>query len=101
MPEKHQCFRTINGSTITAYHCDFAGANILQVCAGTNGYKGGDSGHGSRTLFSLRDIAGSDIEITPLYKGVEISLGGDSELLTLIEALKFAVSVLEEQASHE
>ena len=40
--------RNINGTIITTFSRDIFNANVLEVEAGTNGYKGGDSGHGSR-----------------------------------------------------
>ena len=33
----------------------------LEVEAGTNGYQGGDSGHGSRTYLRLKDLGSTDI----------------------------------------
>ena len=38
-----------DGTEITTYTRDVVSANILQVEAGTTGYKGGDTGHGGRT----------------------------------------------------
>lgn len=75
------------------------GANILKVRAGTTGYKGGDSGHGGKTLIEIQDESDTDIEITVSAnrKGVTIDLGGDSELDTMIEALEFAVETLKDQ----
>ncbi len=35
-----------DGTEITTYTRDVVSANILQVEAGTTGYKGGDTGHG-------------------------------------------------------
>lgn len=78
------------------------GANVLEVAVGTNGYKGGDAGHGSRTEFRLRDHGGTDIEIEvdQNRRGVTIRLAGDSELDTFTEALDFAVRTLRKQAGH-
>ncbi len=79
---------------------DIVGANILKVIVGTNGYKGGDSGHGSRTHFELRDVGGTDMAVSVGEHGssIRIELGGDSELKTFIEALEFAVATLKEQS---
>ncbi|HKP75435.1 MAG TPA: DUF1737 domain-containing protein [Longimicrobiaceae bacterium] len=76
------------------------GANVLDVSAGTNGYKGGDAGDGSRTEFRLRDRGGTDIEIALDRdgRGVTIRLAGDSELNTFIQALEFAVLTLKKQS---
>jgi hypothetical protein len=44
-----------DGTEITTYTRDVVSCNILEVEAGTNGYQGGDSGHGSRTYFRIKD----------------------------------------------
>lgn len=81
---------------------EITSCNILEVEVGTTGYMGGDSGHGCKTYFRLKDLASTDItveSITDKYGSSEviIQLGGDTELQTFIEALKYAVTVLEEQ----
>ena len=92
-----------DGTEITTYTRDVVSANILQVEAGTTGYKGGDTGHGSRTYFRIKDLASTDINIrshTDSYGGseFEVTLGGDCELETMIRALKFITKVLEEES---
>lgn len=54
--------REIGGKTVTTYSRDIYSANVLEVEAGTNGYQGGDSGHGSRTYFRIENAGGTDIE---------------------------------------
>ena len=44
-----------DGTEITTYSRDVISANILEVEAGTTGYKGGDTGHGGRTYFRIAD----------------------------------------------
>ena len=96
--------RNIDGTIITTWERDVISCNILSVEAGTNGYKGGDSGHGSRTYFRIQDEGGTDIAVKPTHNrwgavdGFEVSLGGDTELETVIEALKFITHVLEEES---
>ena len=46
-----------DGTEITTYTRDVVSANILQVEAGTTGYKGGDTSHGGRTYFRISDEA--------------------------------------------
>ncbi len=91
-----------DGTEITTYSRDIVSANILEVEAGTTGYKGGDSGHGGRTYFRIADAASTDIQVHPLGRyadeGFEVFLGGDCELETMIRALKFIIKVLEEEA---
>ena len=92
-----------DGTEITTYTRDVVSANILQVEAGTTGYKGGDTGHGGRTYFRISDESSTDIHVTPFMdrfgcKGFEVTLGGDCELETMIRALKFITKVLEEES---
>ena len=81
------------------------GINQLEVEAGTNGPKGGDSGHGSRTYVRIADGGGTDWNVTvdgeqrddgvfESPSAIEITLGGDSELGTMIRALEFALAAL-------
>lgn len=92
-----------DGSTVQTFTREIESFNILEAEAGTTGYKGGDSGHGSRTYFRIKDLASTDIEVNKLgdndCEGFEVILGGDSELETIIRALKFITKVLEEEAS--
>ena len=75
--------------------------NIIGFAAGTTGYCGGDSGHGGRTFFSISDRLSSDIRFTTSRDGLELSveIGGDSELDTIIQALKSIALILEAGAS--
>ena len=99
--------RMVNGRKIETWQREVISANMLEVEAGTNGYQGGDSGHGSRTYFRIADLGGTDIDVKALPNrwrgcdGFEVSLGGDCELETFIEVLKFAISVLEDQAKED
>lgn len=97
-----------SGYKFPIYKTEIASANILEVKAGTTGFRGGDSGHGCRTYFSIKDLGGTDITIYPTrsygfsgYDGVEVLLGGDCELSTIIEGLKFIIQVLEEEKDNE
>jgi len=78
-------------------------ANVISVKAGTNGYQGGDSGHGSRTYFKIKDEGGTDLRVNVKKdrfgdaSELEVVLGGDCELTTIIKALKFIVNTLEDQ----
>lgn len=91
---------------ILMYETDIVSANIIRVAAGTNGYHGGDSGHGSRTVIEIEDEGSTDIrcEMIPprpfsgCNGGVRIELGGDCELTTIIQGLEFILKALKEQA---
>ena len=79
---------------------------IDRVEAGTNGYQGGDSGHGSRTYLRLKDLGSTDIRCNVAADqfgcdSIEIILGGDAELETMKEALRWMLSVLETQSEME
>ena len=94
--------RRIGGIDVPTYKREIVSANILEVEAGTNGYQGGDTGHGSRTYFRVENQVGTDIQVHSLGRygdeGFEVSLGGDCELETIIMALKFITKVLEDGA---
>lgn len=96
--------RTLHdGTEITTYTRDVVSANILQVEAGTTGYKGGDTGHGGSTYFRIQDEGSTDIDVKPIITrygcdGFEVTLGGDCELETMIRALKFITKVLEDES---
>lgn len=85
-------------------HASFQSCNCFDVDVATTGYCGGDSGHGGRTYFRLKDADCSDIDFriqSDAYgqQSVEMMLGGDCELDTFIEALRWAADTLEKLAS--
>ena len=79
---------------------EFKRANILRVTVGTNCPRGGDSGHGGRTVLIFEDGGGTDLRCgidsasAADSKRIELVLGGDSEFETLIEGLEFAAQTL-------
>ena len=93
--------RRIDEHNIPIISREINSANILHVEAGTNGYHGGDTGHGCRTYFQVVDLGGTDIQVRPVgrnNRGFEVVLSGDYELETIIQALGFVVRVLKKQA---
>lgn len=68
------------------------------------GYMGGDTGHGGRTYFRIKDEGCTDMEVRVMRdrfgdtEGFEVMLGGDCELETMIRALKFITKVLGDSA---
>ena len=91
-----------DGTEITTFERDIYSCNILSVEAGTTGYKGGDSGHGGRTYFRIKDEGCTDMKVCVTEdrfgaESFEVFLGGDTELDTIITALKFIVAALEDQ----
>ena len=46
--------RLKDGTEISTYTRDVVSCNILEVEAGTTGYRGGDTGHGGRTYSHQR-----------------------------------------------
>ena len=71
------------------------------VTCGTNGYKGGDWGHGSRTYVKVEGGILSEYEIRKIDEdkygsssGFEIAVGGDCELDSMIETFEAIVSNL-------
>lgn len=94
--------RKIKGVDVETWEREIIDANILSVEVGTNGYQGGDAGHGCRTYIRISDEGSTDIDARVIENhysdttGIEITLGGDAELSTIIEAFKFITKVLEE-----
>ena len=83
------------------YSSEFGTFNTLGVTVATNGYQGGDSGHGGRTYICFEDLCSTDIDAVVSYcqdtnAKVEIMLGGDSELNSMIDALRWAADKLVE-----
>ena len=82
-------------------------ANILEVTAATTGYRGGDAGHGCRTIVRIEDRGGTAIKARVIPEsirgngGVELTLAGDCELLTLVDGLRFAADALEKLAEED
>ena len=77
------------------------GACTAKVEVGTNGLKGGDAGHGSRTYIRIKNEGGMYMKVWSDGDDFSIKLGGDWELLNIIEAFKFVVDVLEKQIAGE
>ena len=87
-----------DGTRITTFTREITGANMLEVEAGTNGFKGGNAEHGSRTYFRIRDLGGTDMFVKTSRRPFSNNTG-DCELETIIRALKFVVKVLEEESA--
>ena len=92
----------LDGTKITTFAREIYNCNILSVEAGTTGYMGGDSGHGGRTYFRITDEGSTDMTVLTSrnkfgLESVEVFLGGDTELETIITALKFIIKTLDDQ----
>ena len=92
----------VDGINVPTEVEEFANFNTIEIEVGTNGYKGGDADKGCRTYFRIKDLENTDMrcDFEPLDKGnsvgeVTITFGGDAELKTLIDGLRFAVNTLE------
>lgn len=79
---------------------------VIRVEAGTNGLRFGEREGGGRVYFSLEGLKGDFLP--ELVKdrngdvtGIELSGCGDSPLMALISALKFATATLEDQMWRE
>ncbi len=84
----------IGGIPVPAEVEEFSSANTLRVTAGTNCLKGGDSGHGGRTILILDGSGNTDIHFSVNGDRVKVVLGGDTECETLIDGLEFAAKTL-------
>lgn len=95
---------TIDGSDVLVNNYEFNSANGMLVTVGTNGYCGGDWGHGSRTYIEITDIYGEGIEVkvdgNNFYApgNVQLIFGGDTELDGVLCCLKYALDTLMDQA---
>lgn len=85
----------VDGVVINTKIEDFVDYNTLEVEAGTTGYMGGGTKHGCRTYLRVVDRGNSDMRVSKFQNGFSIMLGGDSELDTILQALKFMVKTLE------
>ena len=79
---------------------EFGTFNTLGVTVATNGYQGGDSGHGGRTYICFEDLCSTDIDAVVTYgqdtnAKLEIMLGGYLELDSMIDALRWVADKLE------
>ena len=107
MHEVREQLKEIKGTPIVTYERDIWDANVIEAEAGTTGFMGGDAGHGGKTYFRIQDGGGTAINAVPLKgrngesEGFEVLLSGDAELRTVITALKFIVSVLEDESREE
>ena len=95
-----------DGTRLTTFTREVTSSNAIEVEVGTNGFKGGNAEHGSRTYFRIRDLGGTDMFVKTSRRpfsnnteSAEFILGGDCELETIIRALKFVVKVLEEESA--
>jgi hypothetical protein len=86
---------------VTTFAKTFESHNLLTVAVGTNCPQGGDGGHGGRTVLRLSEDGGPFIVKTDsgekYAQFMEITMEGDTEGETFLDALKFAVMVLEKQ----
>ena len=72
--------------------------SFSSVTVGTNGYHGGDAGHGSKTYIELNSPdADMCFSVKNGGRNFQVEAVGDAELRTLIKAFKFIVQTLENQ----
>lgn len=109
--------RRVDGEFIKTVKTELVNFNILEVETGTNGYHGGDTGHGGRAFLRLSDASCTDMRClisgeiagySQTYEiyfshvdSVEIVVGGDAEIETLIGSLEFVVKNLKEQLNNK
>jgi hypothetical protein len=98
----------IDDLRVTVSKTDLQSANILAVTVGTNCPRGGDTGHGGRTVLILENESGTgdvrcgiDGAEPESVSRIEIVTGGDTECETLIDALEFAVNALKKQTQRK
>ena len=99
-----ECKKNVNGVSIPTFGASYDTCNMLSVEVGTNGFRGGDSGHGSRTYLSFENGYNTDMCVSidgVQYSAdkIELMFGGDSELEMVISALEYAVKTLKNQTN--
>ena len=76
---------------------EFVSANIVRVTLEHNGLQGGDAGHGGFVKILFEDVASTTMEINGNeVSKFELTLRGDTERKTFIDAFKMIVKELEE-----
>lgn len=95
---------TLSSKIVNGEEVETAAVSLGDICSckvevGTNGFHGGDTGHGGRTYFSIANTDCSDISaaVTMNGRGAEIEFSGDAELEIFIDALDFASYFLRKQ----
>lgn len=79
------------------------GCPALNVKVATNGKQGGDSGHGGRTWIQIVEEENFDlietwtINASDGSQGIDMLVGGDWELESLIKAFRFIADELEKR----
>lgn len=95
---------TSSDQAITTYEKDFGSGSILGVEVGSTGFQGGDSRH--LLAFKNKDCSWFKVQVKDdrnntvfcsddIPEEIYIEFGGENQLETLVEALNFAVDVLE------
>ena len=96
---------TVDGYEVPLEIFERESFTISKLTIGTNGFKGGDSGHGSRTYIKL-NIDGGNIHCyaknvgrsNTTFTTLQIVAGGDDELHALIENLEEATKILKKMS---
>jgi hypothetical protein len=93
----------VDGIEIPTHKEEITSCNIIEVEVGTTGHMGGDTGHGGRTYFKIKNLSSTDMRPRAHsdnfgHNWVEIVLGGDTELDTFCEALRVGYEVLSRKA---
>lgn len=118
--DKHYCDGVVKAygeKDLRGFQTSVTSANILEAVALTNGYHGGDSGHGCHSYIEIADLGGTAMSVKVLKKEskyteelldtdgesnirVRLDFFGDTELATLIDALRFMADALETSAEY-
>lgn len=106
--------KKVKEDDMVGYNAEIVSANILNAKACTNGYHGGDAGHGGHSYIELQNSSCSCMQITVsdedgvvfqteegvAGQSVRIDMRGDTELYTLIESLRFMADALEDASDY-
>lgn len=98
-------FITVDGYEVPLEIFERESFTISKLMVGTNGFRGGDSGHGSRAYLRL-DVDSGNIRCYAKNEErtettLQIVAGGDDELHALIENLEKATKILKKMSGYK
>ena len=98
------CVKGADKTGVPLYGVEATDACILSILAGTNCPKGGDGGHGGRTILLIKDLGGTvmslDVngkEVSTDLEEMRLVLHGDAECRVFIQAMDKTIRLLKDQ----
>jgi hypothetical protein len=90
--------RKVLDEEITTLKTEFWDCCALEVEVGTNGFHGGDSGHGGRVFLGLKNLAGTGMLLNGEdVEKMEMAFAGDAEIRIFLKMIDYVKDALELQ----